>query len=89
MDDTTLLTPAQAAARLPRRNGKKLHARTVKRWMIQGRLDGARKGGAWYTTIAAIRRFQAKNDCRETARVEARHTSHATATITLQNYRHH
>lgn len=84
MNDTNLLTPAQAAARLPRRNGKKLHVRTVKRWLIQGRLEGAKKGGAWYTTVDAIRQFQAENKCREPARILPSHSSPRSMTVKLR-----
>ena len=48
---------------LPRRNGKKIHYRTVFRWATRGArgrvLESTMVGGIRYTTIAALNRFLA------------------------------
>lgn len=60
---------ATAASLLPRRsNGKKVHVRTVQRWMERGcrgvYLAGSKAGNAWYTTRAAIEQFRAQSTAR-------------------------
>ena len=70
MLDFTLETPLSlaAAARLvpPARGGKRCHLSTILRWIVKGskapdgttvRLEGARVGGRWLTTLQALRRF--------------------------------
>jgi hypothetical protein len=57
-----------AAARLvpPARSGKRCHLSTILRWIVKGakapdgstiRLEGARVGGRWLTSLVALRRF--------------------------------
>lgn len=52
---------AEAATVLPRRNGKKVHVKTIKRWISKGargiRLAGTCIGGIWYVTEEAIEEF--------------------------------
>jgi hypothetical protein len=53
---------AEAADLLPRKNGKKRHVCTIKRWIVKGcrgvKLYGWRSGNDWYTTPDAIRQFE-------------------------------
>jgi len=62
---------SEAATLLPRKNGKKLHVMTIKRWIIQGcrgvRLEGRRIGNDWFTTPEALVQFQV--DCTASAMV--------------------
>ena len=57
-----LIGAAEATAVVPSRpSGKKLHVKTVHRWLHHGcrgvRLEGLRIGEAWYTTRPALQRF--------------------------------
>jgi hypothetical protein len=57
------ITQAEAANALPRKsNGRKVHVRTVQRWIEKGCrgvfLEGRRAGNVWYTTLEAIERFR-------------------------------
>ena len=62
--DETLLTLAEAAAKLPRRNGRKIHASSVWRWARKGvsgvRLEARRLGGCFFTSVEALDRFSAQ-----------------------------
>jgi hypothetical protein len=58
----TLMSLAQAAKRLPRRNdGRPVHPATIARWTRQGiagvKLEAIRLGRQWYTSIEACQRF--------------------------------
>ncbi len=57
----TILSFSEAAARLPRINGKKIHASSLWRWARKGihgiRLETRRLGGRFVTSLEAIERF--------------------------------
>ncbi len=58
----TLLTPAEAARRLPsRRQGRRVHSATVYRWIATGingiHLEAIRIGGSLLTSVEALQRF--------------------------------
>ena len=59
--DETPLTFAEAAARLPKINGKKVHVSSVWRWSRRGvrgvRLECRCLGGRYLTSIEALDRF--------------------------------
>ena len=59
------LPVADAAAVFPRRNGKKVHVLTVKRWITKGcrgvYLVGWKRGNNWFTSAEAIEQF--RRDC--------------------------
>lgn len=64
MIDTTkehLITLSEAAARLPRRGGRKVHTSTLWRWARKGlrgvHLQYVRLGGRIYTSDEALNRF--------------------------------
>lgn len=60
--DLRPLTLAESSTVFPRRNGKKTPLLTIKRWIINGyrgiRLEGKKVGNQWYTTAAAIKKFE-------------------------------
>jgi hypothetical protein len=62
MTDLAPITLAEAADLFPKRRGKKVHVKTIKRRIIKGcrgvRLEGFKDGGIWYTTPQAIREFR-------------------------------
>ena len=64
LHDETVLTFSEAAARLPRLNGKKIHASSLWRWARKGisgvRLETRRLGGRFVTSIEALDRFSRK-----------------------------
>src|SRR5262245_25962210 len=54
-----------AAEFFPRKkNGKKVHVRSIQRWLERGcrgvLLAGRKSGNVWYTTFAAIEQFRAQ-----------------------------
>jgi hypothetical protein len=57
------LSLQEASAILPKRNGKRVHVATIKRWIINGiggvRLSAHRLGQIWYVTPDAITKFVA------------------------------
>lgn len=57
----TIVTFAEAAARLPRVNGRRAHTSTVWRWSRKGvkgvRLECRRLGGRFVTSLEALDRF--------------------------------
>ncbi|HWA98588.1 MAG TPA: DUF1580 domain-containing protein [Pirellulales bacterium] len=57
-----LITLIEAAKLLPRRNGKKFHVITIKRWIRVGcrgvRLRAWKVGHEWFTTREALADFQ-------------------------------
>lgn len=60
-----LLTPTKAANFIPKIRGRKVSASTIIRWIINGKrgvyLDATRGAGSgWFTSLAAIRRFQSE-----------------------------
>lgn len=61
-DDSTPITLAQAADLFPKRDGRKLHIKTIKRRIVVGcngvRLNAFKDGGVWFTTPRWIREFQ-------------------------------
>ena len=63
--DKDSFTLTEATAVFPRKNGKKIHFLTVRRWITQGyrgiRLQATKSGDRWEITRAAIEKFQA--DC--------------------------
>lgn len=57
------ITLAMAAELLPRRpDGRKVHVRTIQRWIEQGcrgvYLSGRKAGNTWFTTPEAIEQFR-------------------------------
>ena len=58
-----LLTPAEAARRLPRsRRGRAVHKSTIFRWISRGlrgeiRLEAVKVGGQTFTSVEALQRF--------------------------------
>jgi hypothetical protein len=56
------ITLADAANLLPKNHGKKVHVRTIKRWIVNGtrgvRLAGKKIGWKWYTTAEWLREFE-------------------------------
>lgn len=64
------LTLADAAALLPRRNGKKLHLITLKRWIIRGcrgvRLAATGLGNEWCVTLEHAQQSAAHESPRTT-----------------------
>ena len=61
LHNETVLTFSEAAARLPRLNGKKVHASSLWRWARKGiggvHLETRRIGGRFVTSIEALERF--------------------------------
>lgn len=61
LSDEIVITLAEAAALLPRRRGKRVHASTLWRWARRGiagvRLEHRRLGGQIVTSLEAIDRF--------------------------------
>jgi hypothetical protein len=57
----TVVTFAEAAARLPRVNGRKVHVASVWRWARKGvrgvQLEAILMGGRWLTSVEALERF--------------------------------
>ena len=57
----TIVSFSEAAARLPRINGKKIHASSLWRWARKGihgvRLETRRLGGRFVTSLEALDRF--------------------------------
>jgi hypothetical protein len=53
-----LITLQQATAHLPPgRNGRPRRATTVMRWIVARKLEGARIGCQWVTSLEALQRF--------------------------------
>ena len=56
-----VVTLSELARRLPRRLGRPVHLGTIHRWRGQGvrgvRLDCARIGGIWHTSLEAYQRW--------------------------------
>lgn len=67
--DLKPLTLAESSTIFPRKAGKKTPLLTIKRWIINGyrgiHLTGTKVGNEWFTTAAAIAKFQA--DCTSMA----------------------
>jgi len=61
MNATTLITINDATDFLPRKRGKKVHVKTVTRWIVNGcrgvHLAGTKVGSTWYTTKAWLLEF--------------------------------
>lgn len=71
--DPDILSLADAAKRLPRFNGRRVHVSTIWRWASHGlrgiRLETTRLGGRACTSLTALRRFfDALSDVPDTAR---------------------
>lgn len=62
MKQSKPLTLAEAANHFPRRNGKKVHVKTLLRRIVNGcrgvHLRAFKDGNTWFTTVAWIREFQ-------------------------------
>lgn len=62
MSTNEYITLADATTLLPKKSGKKVHVRTVKRWIINGahrvRLAGRKIGGQWFTTAEWLKDFE-------------------------------
>lgn len=58
-----LLTLAEAAKLIPGRNGRKIHVKSLRRWIVAGvrgaRLQAVRVGGVWMTSQAWLDAFAA------------------------------
>lgn len=63
--ETKLLPLSEAACYLPKREGKKRHIMTLKRWIMRGcrgvHLVGRKVGNEWFTSVEWLRKFEA--DC--------------------------
>jgi hypothetical protein len=61
LENETVLTLADAAAKLPKMHGKRPHIATLWRWITYGirgvRLESRRLGGRFVTSIEALDRF--------------------------------
>ena len=64
LKDETVVTFSEAAATLPKLNGRKLHASTLWRWARKGlkgvKLETRRLGGRFVTSLEALDRFSEK-----------------------------
>jgi hypothetical protein len=57
-DREQLLTPAEAAKRLPSCHpGRKVHLSTIHRWFDRGDLEFVKIGGRKFTSVEAMQRF--------------------------------
>lgn len=69
---TTALTFAEAAKLLPKRNGQHVSIQTIRRWALRGvrgvRLSAFVQGGVYFTTPAALEKFQ--QECTTSSGVE-------------------
>jgi hypothetical protein len=80
LQNETILSIPQAAKRVPsQRNGAPTHASTVLRWILKGvkgvRLEGARMGGRWVTSVEAMQRFSAELTKAKLPQVESQASS--------------
>jgi hypothetical protein len=70
MNATNLIALSDVVDLLPKRRGKKIHIKTVMRWVIEGcrgtRLTATKIGGVWYTSNAWLIEFQ--QSCSERIR---------------------
>ena len=62
-DPNTFISLGEAARLLPARNGKRVHTKSIARWITAGvdgvRLKGWKAGRTWMTTPAAVEEFTA------------------------------
>lgn len=69
MNASKLIDLSEAANLLPRRHGRKIHVKTIKRWIIKGcrgiRLGGQKIGDVWFTSAAWMKQFH--DDCTRKA----------------------
>ncbi len=69
MNATNLITLSEACDLLPRKRGKKIHTKTVARWIVNGCrgvfLAGAKVGSEWFTSEAWLVEFSRKCSTRE------------------------
>jgi hypothetical protein len=70
---TDLIELSEAAKLLPKRHGKKIHVKTIKRWIVKGcrgiRLGGQKIGDVWFTSAAWLRQFH--DECTRRASRES------------------
>jgi len=73
MNATHLITLNDAADRLPKRQGKKIHVKTLARWIVKGchgaKLVATKIGGVWFTCDAWLIEFQRRCSMSESGSV--------------------